>query len=352
MKKNSYICFVAGKSGGHLLPCITKAQQIIAQQPETKILFFTTKGTLDKTIVEQYPCLTNVVFLPIKPFPNKRFWRYPAFIWHLITSFYISLCMLSRLKPRSIISMGGLISLPVCLAGKLLMLPIILYELNVIPGKAIKALAPFATSIFICFEKTQTYFKKKCTFTHYPIRFSEHHKLLSKEYACKKINFQAHIPILLILGGSQGSLFLNNVIKSWIQRVNPQSIQIIHQIGNNDTTTWQSFYKSVNIHAIVFSFHHDIEHYYAAADIILCRAGAGTLFEVLFFKKQCIVIPLETNTNNHQLSNALACTQEYPLLITVMRQQELHQNNMLFDPIIHEKLTLLANSEAFHQLAK
>ena len=340
MKKNSSIAFVAGKSGGHLLPCITKAQQIIAQQPETKILFFTTKGTLDKTIVEKYPFLSNVVFLPIQPFPHKHFWRYPAFIWHLITSFFISLYSLFQHKPTSVISMGGLISMPVCLAGYILKLPITLYELNVVPGKAIRALAPLATSLFICFEKTQQYFKKKCILTHYPIRFSKHHKTISKEVACQKIGLQSKLPTLLILGGSQGSLFLNNIIKSWTQTINfKQPIQIIHQIGNNDTSEWHTFYKTLNIPALVFSFHHEIEHYYAAADIVLCRAGAGTLFEILFFLKKTIVIPLETTKNNHQLSNALACAQNYPTLITVVRQQEIRQNGMLFDSVIHKKFT-------------
>ncbi len=342
--KKSYICFVAGKSGGHLLPCIAKAQQIIAQQPETEILFFTTKNILDKKIIEQYPCIKHIVFLPIRPFAQKHFWRYPSFFWHLIYSFFMSLFFLYRYKPTIIISMGGLISIPVCLAGKALSLPITLYELNVIPGKAIQALAPLADSLFICFQKTQDYFKKKCTIAEYPLRFTQHHKAITKEEAREKLGLKKNIPTIVIFGGSQGSLFLNNIIKSWVATIHShEAVQIIHQIGNHDIQEWHNFYNTLEVTAIVFSFQHEIEQYYAAADIIVCRAGAGTLFEILFFQKPTIVVPLETNTNNHQLTNALVCAEENPNLITVIRQRDIQHNANVFSSLMNQKLTLLAN---------
>lgn len=335
------------------MPCITKAQQILSEQPETEIVFFTTKSVLDKTIIEQYPVIKKSIFLPIHAFPHKKLWHYPSFLWHLIRSFFISLFFLYRYKPTQIISMGGLISLPVCLAGKALALPITLYELNVVPGKAIQALAPLADSLFICFQKTQDYFKTACTLTQYPLRFTQCNKAITKENACKKLGFQTNLPIILILGGSQGSLFLNNTLKAWLQTApNNLPIQIIHQIGNHDTQEWHNFYDTIKIPALVFSFHHELEDYYAAADIVLCRAGAGTLFEILFFQKSTIVIPLETKTNTHQLYNAVSCAQEHPTLITVLRQHDIQQNAMLFSSTISQKLNMHSHYNNHYKVEK
>ena len=101
-------------------------------------------------------------------------------------------------------------------------------------------------------------------------------------------------------------------------------LQVIHQLGDSTLNEWQALYAAHGIPALVFSFNHAIEYCYAASDLVLCRAGAGTLFELLFFQKKCITIPLETTENNHQLFNAQAFVHEYPHMIRMFRQQELH----------------------------
>ena len=111
--KKSYICFVAGKSGGHLIPCITQAQKIIKEHPELSILFFTTRGALDKKIISNYPFISKVIDLPLTPFPYYRFWLYPKFAWNFARSFFHALFFLYRYAPVKIISMGGVMSLPV-----------------------------------------------------------------------------------------------------------------------------------------------------------------------------------------------------------------------------------------------
>ena len=316
--KKSYICFVAGKSGGHLIPCITQAQKIIKEHPELSILFFTTRGALDKKIISNYPFISKVIDLPLTPFPYYRFWLYPKFAWNFARSFFHALFFLYRYAPVKIISMGGVISLPVCIAGKGLSIPFTLYELNVVPGATTKELAPLATELNVCFAKTKEYFAPFISnLISYPLRFDEQTKKITKHEACARLHLDQNKKTLLMLGGSQGSVVLNSLMKTVITTHADLQIQIIHQAGNHDTTELQEMYEKANIPFLLAPFFNDIEWYYAAADLVICRAGAGSLFETLFFEKPCIVIPLETESNNHQLYNALACAEEHPQLISV-----------------------------------
>ena len=330
--KISYISFVGGKSGGHVLPCIAKAQEMLAQNSTTKILFFTSNAALDKKILAQYTFIDHIVALPLHAVALKKWWRIPWYALQFLRAFFISIVVLYRYKPQMLISMGGLISVPVCLAAKVLGIPITLQELNVIPGKAIKVLAPLATEISVCFEETRAYFAPRaCIKRAYPLRFKRALAQLTKTQGCARIGLRDDVATLMIVGGSQGSVFLNTLVKNWLSsKPKTLSLQIIHQLGNQELNEWQELYAAHDIPALVFSFHHEIEYCYAASDLVLCRAGAGTLFELLFFQKKCITVPLETTENNHQLFNAQAFVQAYPHMMHMFRQQELHHDITLF----------------------
>ena len=136
---------------------------------------------------------------------------------------------------------------------------------------------------------------------------------------------------VLILGGSQGSLFLNQYMQQWVNDPSfpANDIQIIHQTGSIDDTDWNELYASKNITAHVFSYYPDLALMYAAADLIICRAGAGTLFEIKFFNKPCIIIPLMTNTTTHQVDNAHAMASEYPELFHTITQSDVEKDQSL-----------------------
>jgi UDP-N-acetylglucosamine--N-acetylmuramyl-(pentapeptide) pyrophosphoryl-undecaprenol N-acetylglucosamine transferase len=213
-----------------------------------------------------------------------------------------------------------------------LRIPIILYSLDAVPGKAIRFLTPFATSIITPFASSQKYFPQdKSAIVPYPIKYQNMQHLPDQKAALHALGLSQEKKTVLILGGSQGSLFLNSCMKQFINdsACNPETIQIIHQTGALDATDWENFYQKNNISAYVFSYMPNLENMYSAADVIICRAGAGTLFEVKFFNKQCIIIPLETNTTTHQVDNAQAMSSEYPELFTTLYQKEIEQNTTL-----------------------
>lgn len=331
------ICFVAGKSGGHILPCITLAQQAVNKHPHYEVMFFSTASPFDKQLVNGNAIIKHYIPLSLSAFPKTNLLGYPKFLWRLMASFFTSFNYLRRLKPEVVISTGGYISIPVCLAARLLKIPVELYELNAIPGKAISFLAPLAHKIWICFEKTTQYLPAhKCTLTSYPIKFTDQTKDVTHQQALEAIGFTAGRKTILVLGGSQGSLFINAAMRILFEK-NPtlkDKIQIIHQTGASDSTDWKAMYADLAIPSLVFSYSDELAAYYAAADLVICRSGAGTLAEVSFFNKLCVTIPLETATTNHQVDNAVAAVQMRPDLFKIVRQDEIeHDAQALFASI-------------------
>ena len=320
------LCFVAGRSGGHIIPCLTLAKQHRLQNPSYEIMFFSTHAQLDQHLLHNDSTITHHIPLTLENVPLKKFWKLPRFFWNLSVAILQSFRRLYALKPERIITTGGYIAIPVCFAAKLLRIPIELYEVNVVPGKAISFLAPIAHTIWICFEQTKNYLPAhKCKQTTYPIKFTPDDPLITKQEALKKLQFHPKKKTILVLGGSQGSLFINNAIKELLKN-HPSlqhTVQIIHQTGAQDRTDWQQIYASMGIPSIVFSYQTDMATYYAATDLVLCRSGAGSLAEVIFFKKKCITIPLETAATMHQVDNAHAMGHMHPDLITVIRQDQI-----------------------------
>lgn len=332
-KKDKVIAFVAGNSGGHIVPCATIAQNYKNNGFTT--IFFSANTNLDKHILGIYNCLDQVYNLDLDNIPKKKLYKLPKFIYQLFSTFFKSFKILRKNRPEALISSGGYIALPVCLAAKILKIPIDFYELNVTPGKAIQFLSPLARKNYICFSKTADYLKNT-EITKYPIRFKEEDKL-DISLAHKKIGLDPNKKTILILGGSQGSNFINKLILDWLNnyskldshnKINLKNnlgskIQIIHQAGNHDINFLIQEYSNLNISAQVFAYNPDIYLSYSAADFIIARAGSGTLFEISFFSKKALLIPLETQKDRHQVYNAQAIIAQYPEQFKMFRQSEI-----------------------------
>ena len=334
------IAFVAGRSGGHIIPALTLAQHIKAANANTHILFFTTAYPLDHAIIKKQGTVVDK-HIPLKlgnvPFFN--IFKILFFILNFTRAFFKALSVLRLHKPEKVIGMGGYISIPVCLAARALRIPVHLYDLDAKPGKATRFLAKYAQQIHICFEHAKDYLPaEKCVIAPYPIRFDDNVKNIDQDTACVQLGLTTNKKTIFINGGSQGSLFINNCIKEWLE-LNPHLhslIQIIHQTGAADITDWNFLYKDLDIRAVVFTYKEDLSTCYAAADVIICRAGAGSLFETLFFNKPCLTIPLETSATAHQKDNARALCKQYPELVTMLTEQEIKHDNMTLFRVLNK----------------
>lgn len=275
-----------------------------------------------KKIIADAPWVAEHVWLPLDNIPRKKWWRYPQFIVQGIAAVWKSFWTFARCKPVRVVSMGGYVSIPVCIAAWMVRIPIDLYELNAVPGKAVTFLARCATRIYICFPETRTLLKHTNIIdVAYPVRFVP--SVYTREQARAQLGLQPHTNTVCILGGSQGSAFMNT-LAAYCATIS--DIQIIHQTGEKEIERVHAQYSAYGVPALVFTYRTNMELCYQAADVIVCRAGAGTLFEILFFKKPALVIPLKASTTDHQVDNAYAMVRAHPTLFKVLRQQEIETN--------------------------
>ena len=343
MKTNNTICLVAGKSAGHILPALTIGEKLKLANPQTKIIFFSNGTKLDQALLNQNPMIKIHVALPLMALPSKRPWKLPRFSWQILKAFRQCYQILKSNRPQEIISTGGLVAIPVCLVAKYLKIPITIYELNVEPGKATKLLAQIATQVNLCFAKTQKFLpKNKCQLVSYPTRFNDHDYKLSKIQAFDAITkiqpkFKPEYKTILILGGSQGSLFINQLIPQFILKSANRKLQIIHQTGAHAIQDLINFYQEQAIPASVFTYEANLMPYYRAADLIICRAGAGTLAEIVPLQTACITIPLATSYTSHQIENALEVARQHPH-IKVLRQDQISKSFDLFYELVNQSL--------------
>jgi len=327
MKLKTY-CFVAGVSGGHILPALNLAHDYQKNDPHARIVFITTQSDLDTKVMHDASDIEHYA-MHIKPVPYRMWYKLPQFAYQLFATFIKSVRILQSTKPERVITTGSYLAIPVCIAAWILRIPIELIELNVEPGKAIATLAPLATTISICFKQAQQYFPRtQCVLRPYPLSNSINSPTCTREQLLQELGFDAAKKTVLIVGGSQGSVSLNRAIQSLLAK-NPdatRTLQFIHQTGSSDTTDWQSVYAAHRITAHVFAYNPQLVRYYIAADCIITRAGSGSLHEIMHFKKQCIIVPLITSTTHHQRANAYAMQEQYPNLVQVIEQDELAKN--------------------------
>ncbi len=356
--KQETLCAVASGSGGHILPALIVSNSWHKQHPQGDVIFCTGTSSLDKKILENYPFISSIINFSIAKFSPKKIWLYPIILLQILWSLGKSFWIIIKHRPTKIVSTGGLIAIPLCLAGRLLGSKIEIYELNVVPGKAVKLLMPLAHIIHIPFKATQKHchafgmnFERKCRPCNYPIRFTEQDKNIDKLMVIKNINtmitkdslpFETSRKTIFLLGGSQGSLMLNNALKQFLQigvdHNTLQSIQVIHQTGNLDNFNWADFYQKLGIPALTFSYYEHVKDFYGLANLVICRAGAGTIFEVAFFGKPCIVIPLIATSTSHQVDNAREISAQYPHLFTMIEQRTVATNPALLYQTILDKI--------------
>lgn len=329
-----------------MLPALTLAHEWKQEQDNRRVIFITGDSPLEHRVMKQPAAVDHTFHIPLAKISLRRWYRLPLFCLQLAHLFLKSIFTLLEYKPQRVISTGGIHAIPVCFAAWIMRVPIDVYELNVIPGKAVMVLKYFATRLFCVFKETQQYLPQS-TLVGYPIRDEIKqaqipiHDLLSAinqqhEQQPHWLPFESQRKTIFMLGGSQGSQLLNKLIKTFLAEHETfrHRVQIIHQTGSFEETDWQHFYKRQQIPAIAFSYDAMITHYYQLADLIICRAGAGTLFEIAYLKRPCIVIPLLANTTDHQLYNAQAIVQTHPDIFTVITQQAIATHHeALFEKI-------------------
>lgn len=325
------ILLTGGGTGGHIIPLlavVSELEKICAQGKiaKTEFMLITTTSGFNKNI--------SNAGIRVKIIKAGKLRRYFS-LENLIDMFKIpvgiiqSLYYINQFKPDVVFSKGGFASVPPVMAARILKIPILTHESDVIPGLANKIISFFATKIFVSFEDTKSRFpNRKVIVTGNPVRKDIFNG--NKEQAMVFFGFKENIPTVLIFGGSQGAQKLNEVILKSLSDI-LKKCQVIHICGiksyEDTKKTAQKLGFSDNKGYKVYSYLNEkMKDAFALADVVVARAGANSLAEIIALAKPSIIIPLSTSANNHQLQNAEFFAKKG--IITAIKEDDLSPDNL------------------------
>ncbi len=287
----SKILISTGGSGGHVLPAITiydhlKSNYETLISTDLRGLKFLDKENY-KYIIVNTPKLNNVFFFPF------------SFLKVIILTLK-SLIILKRENISILISTGGYMSLPLCLAAKILSIKIYLIEPNMVLGRANKFFLYFAKKI-ICYSKKLINLPKK--FEH---KQSIVMPLIRKKYYdTDNYHNEGNFFTIIIIGGSQGAKIFDTLTNELLIKISKIcSLKVVHQTSKKNTDFLEKFYKANKIENKVFTFDENLNILLKQSDLCITRAGASSLAELSLLKIPFIAIPLPTSKDNHQYENA------------------------------------------------
>ena len=296
--QNNKILIGTGGTGGHVFPSLSLAGYL---SKKYNIEIITDKRGLK--YLDNFD-QSKVKIINSGTIYRKNIFKVVIGIIMILNSFFLSLIFMIRSRPSLVIGMGGYSSFPICLASYCLRIPIIIYENNLIIGRANKFLIPLANKILVSTKSIQGIKKKyigKVFHSGYILR--EHIYKIKKEK--KNISIKKDISIL-IMGGSQSAKIFGEILPNILIKCfqNDFNIKIFQQCLDYQIPKLTKIYNECSIQFELFSFSHDISKYYKLADLAITRSGASSLSELINLRIPFIAIPLPSAADNHQFLNA------------------------------------------------
>ncbi|WP_017259661.1 undecaprenyldiphospho-muramoylpentapeptide beta-N-acetylglucosaminyltransferase [Pedobacter arcticus] len=301
------IIISGGGTGGHIFPAIAIANALKSLDAKTEILFVGANGRME---MEKVPAAGyKIIGLDIQGFQRSRLLKNVFLPFKIIASVLKSLSIIKNFKPDAVVGVGGYASGPLLYAASLKKIPYLLQEQNSYAGVTNKYLGKKAEKICVAFDHMDRFFKaEKIIKTGNPVRESAVDIEGKRAEALEYFGLEATKKTVLVVGGSLGALTLNNSIMAGIEAFQKADIQVIWQTG-------RYYYKSIverygnqskdgGIRIHEFLTRMDLA--YAASDLIVSRAGAGTIAELSLINKPAILVPSPNVAEDHQTKNANA----------------------------------------------
>ena len=292
MKK---IIMTGGGTAGHVIPNIALLDTL---SKDYEVYYIASKDGMERELIEKQG-------IPYHGISSGKLRRYKD-IKNITDAFRVvkglaqSVGIIRRLKPDVVFSKGGFVSVPVVLAAGFLKIPVVLHESDITPGLANKMSLPFARAVCISFPESKKHIKHdKIHLTGTPIRASIFRG--DAEKGRSFCGFDESKPILLVMGGSQGSVKLNTVLRESLDTLT-KSYNVVHLCGKNNVDTELD---GISGYAQFEYLDEEMPHVLVAADVVACRAGANSIFELLALKKPNLLIPLSrAQSRGDQIENA------------------------------------------------
>jgi UDP-N-acetylglucosamine--N-acetylmuramyl-(pentapeptide) pyrophosphoryl-undecaprenol N-acetylglucosamine transferase len=330
MEKLKFI-LSGGGTGGHIYPAVAIANELKSRFPDAKFLFV---GAKDKMEMQKIPQSGyKIEGLWIAGLQRKLSLQNAMFPFKLIDSLWKSRKIIKKFKPNVVIGTGGFASGPLLQMANMLSIPTVIQEQNSYPGITNKILSKKAHKICVAYENLEHFFpKEKMILTGNPVRQDLINIENKKTEASNYFNLDANKKTLLVLGGSLGARRVNQLIEKELNNFNALEVQVIWQCGKLYFDDYKK-YNSNNVQVLAFIDRMDLV--YAAADIVISRAGASSVSELCIVGKPVIFIPSPNVAEDHQTKNAKSIVDKKGALM--LKESELDSTfSLVFEGLLKD----------------
>lgn len=321
--KQHRIIISGGGTGGHIFPAIAIADALKKRYPKAEILFIGAKNRMEMDRVPKagYP----IEGLWISGFKRELSIDNLSFPFKLLSSMIKARKIIKRFKPDVVIGVGGFASGPTMKTAASLNIPIVIQEQNSFPGITNKIVAKKAAKICVAYDNMETWFPKdKIVLTGNPLRNNIKPLDDIKDEALKFFELMPDKKTILLVGGSQGALGINKGISTLMSLFNDNNYQMIWQTGK---FYYEQAVEEVKKHGLqdrvkCTVFIDRMDFAYAAADVVISRAGAMSISELSLLNKAVVFVPLPTAAEDHQTKNAMRLVEADAALLVKNNETE------------------------------
>ena len=307
MEKNLRIIISGGGTGGHIFPAVSIANAIKELRPETEILFVGAEGRME---MQRVPAAGySIKGLPVAGFDRKNLFKNFSVLIKLFKSQRMAKQIIKEFRPHAAVGVGGYASGPTLKVAGNMGIPTLIQEQNSYAGVTNKLLAKQAHKICVAYEGMERFFdKSKIILTGNPVRQGLLNHSISREEAVRSFHLDPDKKTVLILGGSLGARTINQCVIEDLDMIKKSGVQFIWQTGKiyiNDAIAAIANAGDVTM-LHVTDFISNMAAAYSAADLVISRAGAGSISEFCLLEKPVILVPSPNVAEDHQTKNALA----------------------------------------------
>jgi UDP-N-acetylglucosamine--N-acetylmuramyl-(pentapeptide) pyrophosphoryl-undecaprenol N-acetylglucosamine transferase len=321
---NLKVIISGGGTGGHIFPALSIAGEIRKRFPESEILFVGATGRME---MEKVPAAGyRIIGLPVIGMPRKPGLSTVKFLFRLAKSMVMARQIIREFKPDLAIGVGGYASGPLLRAAVAKNVPALIQEQNSYAGVTNKFLGKKVQCICVAYEGMERFFPAdKIILTGNPVRQAMLNITATQAEAWKHYNLNPENKTILITGGSLGARSLNNAVLANLDMIRESDVQIIWQTGS---IYYEEMVERTNgvlpENLQIHKFLNNMELAYTAADVVVSRAGAGTISELCLVGKPCILVPSPNVAEDHQTRNAMALVEKDAAVL--VRDDQIGQN--------------------------
>jgi len=354
MEEKLRIIISGGGTGGHIFPAVSIANAIKEQHPEAEILFVGAEGRME---MQRVPAAGyEIKGLPICGFDRKNLLNNFAVLCKLAKSQLKAYSIIKQFKPHAAVGVGGYASGPTLKMAGMMGIPTLIQEQNSYAGVTNKLLAKKAKKICVAYDGMDKFFEKdKIILTGNPVRQGLVNSRISREEGINFFHLDPAKKTILVIGGSLGARTINQCIMKSLKKIKDSDVQFVWQTGKiYYEQALLKVEKTGGLPLFVTDFISSMEHAYAAADLVISRAGAGSISEFCLLGKPVILVPSPNVAEDHQTKNALALVDKSAALYVKDSEAEdklietaidtIHKDSILKDLSINIKKLAFTNS--------